>query len=104
MVSETVKRHIEYDGLDVTYTVKQIYPDSNYTTDTYNLTAKAGQIVYIDNVCREYPFDDDCEWRINATIKNQNNIIVYTESFTIYESYEPAENTFFLTKGEKCIP
>ena len=67
MVSETVKRHIEYDGLDVTYTVKQIYPDSNYTTDTYILTAKAGQIVYI-------------------------------------ESYEPAENTFFLTKGEKCIP
>ena len=95
--------NIEYDGLDVTYTVKQIDPASNNTTDADILTAKTGQTVYIDNICREYPFDDDCEWQITAEIINQNDIIVYTESFTVYESYEPAENTFFVTKGEKCI-
>ena len=83
---------------DVTYT---------FTGATYyepqTLKSKVGQTVYVEDIYRIYPFDADVEWNISAEIKDADGNTVYTENCTVYESFNPYDNTFFITKGEKTV-
>jgi hypothetical protein len=94
----------EYSGLNVFYTVTEFDRKYGQTVPkTYELASIEGQTVYINDICREYPFDTDYEWHIIAEIKDHADNLIYVEEFTAYESYLPEENTFFITKGEKFV-
>jgi len=88
----------DFEGYDVTYTFT-----GNPYYEPQTLTSKVGQTVYIENISRIYPFDSDVEWKINAEIKDSDGNIVYTEDLTVCESYNPLDNTFFVSKGEKFV-
>ena len=88
----------DFTDYDVTY----IFTGAPYY-EPQTLNSKVGQTVYIEDIYRIYPFDADVEWNISAEIKDADGNTVYTEDCTVYESFNPYDNTFFITKGEKTV-
>ncbi len=88
----------DFADYDVTYT----FTGAPYY-EPQTLKSKVGQTVYIEDIYRIYPFDADVEWNISAEIKDADGNTVYTENCTVYESFNPYDNTFFITKGEKTV-
>lgn len=88
----------EFSDYDVTYTFT-----GNPYYEPQTLCSKVGQVAYICDIYRIYPFNADVEWKINAEIKDPAGNIVYTEDLKVCESYNPLDNTFFIAKGEKIV-